>query len=223
MALLSNIYPLMEKTSKSAPPRTVDPDHLFGQHPVLTLRTWADAVTGPRAAARTGNAAKYYTKTGRLRRLTRGLYAVVPPGVDPKRFLPDPYLVAAALRPDAILSHHTALDLLGAAHSVFNRFPYFTAHPRRTLRLEGIDWPSLAHPTALVRANQVDFGVRKLDRLGTVLRVTGPERTLADGFAAPRWVGGIDEPDLPPDTPGARHRVTVGAGGWELDDSAVPF
>ena len=37
------------------------------------------------------------------------------------------------------------------------------------------------------------------------------------------WQGDAAYPDLPPDTPGARHRVTVGAGGWEVDDSAVPF
>ncbi|OFV84912.1 MAG: hypothetical protein A2W26_00395 [Acidobacteria bacterium RBG_16_64_8] len=183
----------MKKNSKSRSVRSVDSGALFAEHPVLTLETWADAMTGPRAAARARSAAKYYTKTGRLRRLTRGLYVVVPPGADPKRFLPDPYLVAAALRPDAILSHHAALDLLGAAHSVFNRVSYFTAQPRRTLRLDGMEWPSLAHPTALVRASQVEFGVRKVDRLGTVLRVTGPERTLADGFSAPRWVGGIAE------------------------------
>ncbi len=32
-----------------------------------------------------------------------------------------------------------------------------------------------------------------MDRRGTVLRVTGPERTLVDGFFSPRWVGGLEE------------------------------
>ena len=37
------------------------------------------------------------------------------------------------------------------------------------------------------------------------------------------WQGDAAYPDLPPGTPGPRHRITVGAKGWELDDSAVPF
>jgi 8-oxo-dGTP pyrophosphatase MutT (NUDIX family) len=37
------------------------------------------------------------------------------------------------------------------------------------------------------------------------------------------WQGDAAYPDLPAETPGARHRITVGASGWELDDSAAPF
>ena len=173
--------------------RPKDVRELFAEHSILTLEVWAAAIGGPRAEARARAAAKYYTKTGRLRRLTRGLYAVVPAGVDPPRFSPDPYLVAAALRSDAVLSHHTALDLLGAAHSAFTRFPYTTESPRRVLRVDALEWPPVAPPVQLVRARQVQFGVRTVDRRGTRLRVTGPERTLVDGFSAPRWVGGLEE------------------------------
>lgn len=172
---------------------TISPEELFAEHPVLTLDTWVAAIGGPRGAARAKAAAKYYARTGRLRRLTRGLYAVVPPGQDPQRFAPDPYLVAAALRGDAVLSHHTALDLLGAAHSTFNRFPYTTESPRRTLRVDALEWPAVAPPVQLVRVGQVQFGVRTVDRRGVRLRLAGPERTLVDGFAAPRWVGGLEE------------------------------
>ncbi len=37
------------------------------------------------------------------------------------------------------------------------------------------------------------------------------------------WQGDAAYPDLPPATPGPRHRITAGADGWQLDDSAVPF
>lgn len=37
------------------------------------------------------------------------------------------------------------------------------------------------------------------------------------------WAGDAAYPDLPPHTPGPRHRVFVGADGWQLDDSAAPF
>lgn len=37
------------------------------------------------------------------------------------------------------------------------------------------------------------------------------------------WHGDSAYPDLPPNTPGARHRITAGAGGWKFDDSAAPL
>ena len=103
------------------------PETLFTRHPVLTLETWAAALGGPPAAARARDRARYYCRTGRLRRLAHGLYAVVSPGADPAAFSLTRIFVAAALRDDTVLSHHTALDLLGVARSVFNRFAYFTA------------------------------------------------------------------------------------------------
>ena len=103
------LFPLMGSIGRSAHPAS-SAEKLFAEHPVLTLDTWVAAIGGPRGAARAKAAAKYYARTSRLRRLTRGLNAVVPPGQDPQRFTPDPYLVAAALRGDAVLSRHTALD-----------------------------------------------------------------------------------------------------------------
>jgi predicted transcriptional regulator of viral defense system len=136
---------------------------------------------------------RYYARTGKLLRLARGLYAVAPPGMQPSKLVPDPYLVAAALRPDAILSHHAALELLGIAHSAFTRFTYYTSESRRTLRILEMSWHSLKHPAALVRSGKIDSGVITLDRQGVRINVTCPERTLVDGFADPRWVGGIEE------------------------------
>jgi predicted transcriptional regulator of viral defense system len=147
----------------------------------------------PNSGARAAEQAKYYTEVRQLRRLTRGLYVVPLIETDPGTFLPDPYLVAAALPSDAILSHHSALDLLGHAHSVFHRFPYFTAHRRRTPRIHGMEWPAVPHPTASVRKRRTGFGVVQIDRRGQTLRVTGAERTLVDSFAAPWWVGGLEE------------------------------
>jgi len=168
-------------------------DWLFARHPVLRLDTWARLLRGPNSGKRAVDRAKYYCETGRLKRLTRGLYAVVPPGAKPQTFTPDPYLIAAALRPDAVLSHHAALDLLGAARSVFNRITYYTASPRRALVLDGMSWHALNHPTALRRARKIEFGVVSIDRQGVIIKHTGAERTLVEGFAALEWVGGLEE------------------------------
>ena len=64
---------------------------------------------------------KYAAGRGKLKMLARGVYASVPPGVEPATFQPDRFLAAAALRPDALFSHHSALELLGAAHSEWRR------------------------------------------------------------------------------------------------------
>ena len=75
----------------------------------------------------------------------------------------------------------------------FTSSPYFTAHPRRTLRIDGMEWPAVPHPAPLVRKRRTGFGVVETRSAGRALRLTGPERTLGDGFAAPWWVGGLDE------------------------------
>ena len=46
----------------------------------------------------------YYTRTGRVVRVRRGLYAVIPPGADPASYPVDPRLVAAKLTPDAVVA-----------------------------------------------------------------------------------------------------------------------
>jgi predicted transcriptional regulator of viral defense system len=166
-------------------------DTLLASNPVLSLDRWRSVTH--LAPERVRERARYYTRTGRLRCLTRRLYAVVPPGADPHHFVPDPYLVAAALRPDAILSHHAALELLGVARSSFCWFTYLTARPRRPLKTAGMEWIALRHPASLTRKHEVAFGLVEMDRQGTRMRVTGAERTLVDGFAALPWVGGLEE------------------------------
>ena len=42
-----------------------------------------------------------------------GLFAVVGEGRDPERFQPMPDLVSTKMAPDAVVSHHSALDFLG--------------------------------------------------------------------------------------------------------------
>ncbi len=56
-----------------------------------------------------------------------------------------------------------------------------------------MSWHALRHPAALVRAKKTDFGTVTIDRQGVMVTITGPERTLVDGFADPRWVGGLEE------------------------------
>lgn len=136
---------------------------------------------------------RYAVRRGRLKFVERGLYAVVPPGISPETFTPDRFLVAAAVRPDAVLAYHSALELLGLAHSVYRDVFYLTARPRKDLHLPGGRVRALRHPMPLRARGAEDFGVETHERSGVKLRLTGPERTLVDSFLLPRYAAGVDE------------------------------
>lgn len=149
------------------------------------------APTGGRRA--TLERLKYSVARGKLKKLARGVYASVPPGVEPAKFQPDRFLVAAALRPDAVFSHHSALELLGAAHSEWRLCSAYSARRSQQFDLDGLELRFLSHPQSLVRHQVVELGIRSVHRLDRELRVTGPERTLIDGFRRPDLVGGFAE------------------------------
>jgi predicted transcriptional regulator of viral defense system len=136
---------------------------------------------------------KYLQATGRVVSLERGLYATVRRGHDPDAVSPDPYLVAAVLRPDGAFAYHSALTLLGAGHSDWNVVTVLSQRRRRPLVLRTARVEILPHPAALVRKDATDLGVRQVPYLDMTFRVTGPERTLVDGVRQLRLVGGLEE------------------------------
>ena len=90
-------------------------DIFFRQHPVFTGDELAVhlASIGSNGVRTQEKLLGYHAKAGRLRRVRQGMYAVIPPGVDGDTYPVDPYLLAARLTPDAVLSHHTALEFHG--------------------------------------------------------------------------------------------------------------
>jgi len=136
---------------------------------------------------------KYAASRGKVKKLARGVYASVPPGMDVAKFQPDRFLAAAALRPDAVFSHHSALELLGAAHSEWRLCTAYSPRRSQPFKLDGVDLRFLSHPKPLARRQLTALGTRSIRRLDRELRVTGPERTLVDGFRRPDLVGGLSE------------------------------
>ena len=131
-----------------------------------------------------------YLAVGRLVLITRGVYAVVPPGAA-KPFQPDAFLAAAAARPDAVFSHHAALELMGHAHSAWTHCTAYSSHRRRSFSLSRATVTFLTHPPAL--AGDPAFATRRVERRGRLLTATGPERTLVEGFRRPALTGGVRE------------------------------
>ncbi len=101
------------------------------QHPVFTAEDLAAHLASRGAAGCRGQEAllAYYARASRVIRVRRGLYAVVPPGAEPESYPVGPYLIAGKLTPDAVLSHHTALEFPGRAYSVWNQLIYSASRP----------------------------------------------------------------------------------------------
>jgi len=162
-------------------------------HAVFTLsearKAFLPTAKGPAVFERI----KYHLRQGRLKTVVRGVYATIPPGVDAGRYRPDRYLIAASVRPDAVFSHHSALELLGAGHSDWSVCTVLTGRRRLAFESGGVTFRFVLPPPPLRGGHKRSLGLRAVDRAGRVLSVTGPERTLVDGFRQPRLVGGLPE------------------------------
>jgi len=165
----------------------------FDQNPVFTLAHAANALQPKGGNVGMVHRLKHHVGTGRLRHVAREVYAVVPWSADSHRFKPDLFQVAHAMRPEGIFSYHSALELLGAAHSAWRQLVVVSGTRRTPFRLDGAEVLFPEHPAALVKKRSESAGVRKVERRGQLLRVTGPERTLVEGFRRPALTGGLAE------------------------------
>ena len=170
-------------------------DAFLREHPVFTGDELAAhlARIGSNGVRAQEKALEYCTRAGRLRRVRQGMYAVIPPGADGDTYPVDPYLVAAKLTPDAVLSHHTALEFHGRANSVRQRFIYSAERPVETLTFRDQVFRGTRFPRALVRSGTEYHGVLTVERLGMLLRVASLERTLVDVLHRPDLAGGWEE------------------------------
>jgi predicted transcriptional regulator of viral defense system len=171
-------------------------NEFFATHPVFTTAELADYQRDNGSRSRWTRKAllAHHRKHGHLLLVQRGLYAVVPPGATPETCPVDPYLVAAKLRDDAVLAYHTALELHGKAHSVFNEF-FFLSHtpPHQPTAFRSHRFRGVLFPKALRDAGEEEHGVMVVDRSGVDVRVTRLERTLVDVLDRPDLSGGWEE------------------------------
>ncbi len=174
---------------------TTKHDTFFRRHPVFTREELAEHLsTGGHVGPRTQESlVAYHTRTGRLVRVRRGLFAVIPPEADSETYPIDPYLVASRLTPDSVLSYHTALELHGRAYSVWQHLSYLASRPVEPLTFRSHVYRGARFPEALVREGKEHFGVSTMERAGMTLKVTSLERTLVDVLDRPLRSGGWEE------------------------------
>jgi predicted transcriptional regulator of viral defense system len=167
----------------------------FARHPVFTHEEFASFLDaeGSRSLKTQEALLAYHVKTGRILRVRRGLYASVPFGASPDTFPVDTFLLAGKMAEDAVLGYHTALEFLGKAHSVQERFVFLTSKAIRPVNFRGYEFRGVRFPNALVKRNQEFFAVDKAERAGLPVRVTSLERILVDILDRPDLGGGWEE------------------------------
>ena len=170
-------------------------DGFFRKHPVFTGDNLAEYLSScGEVGSRTQEALlAYHRKTGRIVSVRRGLYAVVPPGADPVSYPVDPFLVAAKLTNDAVLSYHTALELHGRAYSAYEHFTYTASRPLSPVTFRTRVFRGVKFPLPLRRANKENFGVVTASRAAIEVRVTSLERTMVDALNRPDLCGSWEE------------------------------
>lgn len=172
--------------------RKVSTPSFFGANAVFSLAQAADAFGQPAAREKVRHRLKHHLKSGGLKKVAKGVYAVVQPGLRPDQVRPDPFMVAAIVREDAVFSYHSALELLGVAQSAWRQCTVYTRAVRRPLKLRDASVLFLAHPTPM-RGRHRHLGTQHVERAGVLVRTTGPERTLVEGFRRPALAGGLEE------------------------------
>jgi predicted transcriptional regulator of viral defense system len=171
------------------------PTEFFARHPVFRFEEFraAHQSSGTRSPATTGSVLKQHVVRGNLINVRRGLYARVPEDADPATFRVDPYLLGSRLSDDAVIAYHSALQLLGKAHSQSQQITYLTIRRAKPFTFQDTDFVPVLVPTALRKLPDLGGGVREERRQGLVVRVTGYERTFVDVLDAPQHGGSWEE------------------------------
>jgi len=162
-------------------------------HPVFTLHELREYLGYQNGNRKVSDLILYHKKMGHIGVVKDGLYFSVRPGSNAQQTNPDPFLIASKRAGDAILAFHTALDLLGYGHSLFNTYYCFSNRFRPALRFRGDHFRCIVTPQKLQEKSQVLFGTEKVERLGLKVLTTGKERTLVEALDRPQYCGGFEE------------------------------
>src|SRR5258708_10471062 len=126
-------------------------------------------------------------KQNRVRQLANGVYAGTFATTPLNR-----YRVPSALRDDAVVALHSALEFHGVANQTFQTVYYFSARLRKNVVFDGVTYQSVVPPRPLaLPAHRLLQTERGADNV----LVTGRERSFVDCLLYLDYSGGLEELD----------------------------
>lgn len=125
---------------------------------------------------------------GKLQRVRRGLYAVLFPLEEPRKHIPDKFLIGSKIRDGYYLGYHTALEFYGSAYSRYNEVYVCVKNKDR---FDPFQYRGLKFRPVFVK--DTDLGVEKKKYLGRGIRVSSKERTFIDSLHRVQYAGGWEE------------------------------
>lgn len=165
-------------------------EDFFQAHPVFTREAYAQSRRS--ASPRTADSLlRKHVASGRIARIRRGLYAAPTRGVSAEAA--DPFLVATQAAPDAIVSHHAALQFHGRAYSMWNQVTFLTAHATRAFRFGPIEYIPVRPPERVAPLPDMGGGAQCVPSGGGMVRVSTLERAMVDVLHSPALGGGWEE------------------------------
>jgi predicted transcriptional regulator of viral defense system len=179
------------KSSKTYMRKTTNPKPTMTQYvqtsPLFTLAELRERYDKERNKRSLRNMLYRLKRQGRVRKLTKGVYAGAFAAAPVNR-----YTVPSKLRQDAVVAFHSALEFHGVANQAFQTVYYLSTRPRKDVVFDGLVYHRVAPPRQLLRARRADFQV-EVSR--DSVRVTGRERSLVDCLMLLEYSGGTDELD----------------------------
>ena len=134
-----------------------------------------------------------WRRQGRIGRVKPGVFLRLDASTDAHDPGPDFLSLASRMAPDAVLAYHTALEVHGVAHSVFERFTFLTWTKTRATSFRGRRFIPVRPRAPLRAVNGGEAWVEQADRGGGEVRVTTIDRTVADVLDRPDLAGGTEE------------------------------
>jgi predicted transcriptional regulator of viral defense system len=138
------------------------------------------------SSARLRRALVELVKRGWLKRLSRGLYMIVPVEAGKDRIFTEPsFIIAKHLMPDGAISHWSAFNY----HGFTDQLPrgVYVSGARRMRSREVLDLPY----TFIFMDAENFFGHEEVWVESEKVRITDPERTLIDALWMPEHCGGM--------------------------------
>jgi len=170
------------------------PERFLATHWLFTRAELVEHLRpGSRSTATVDSHLARWRREGRIARVKQGLFLRLDPPGEPRTYAPDFHALASRMAPDAALAHHTALEILGHAQSLFERLTFVTWTKTKPMTYEGRRFVPVRPRASLLAADGGERWIERTERSGVEVRVTNLERTVADVLDRPGLSGGTDE------------------------------